>query len=74
MAINKVGEGLIGLADRGATTAMKSILDRSFRYTPSVATNLKKTFARIRRDQARDALDSAEIETNVSLILRPVRK
>ena len=73
MAINKVGEVLIGLADSGATTAMKSILDRSFRYTPSVATNLKKTFARI-RDQARDALDSAETKTNVSLILRPVRK
>ncbi len=30
---------------------MKSILDRSFRYTPSVETDLKKTFARIRRKQ-----------------------
>ncbi len=28
---------------------MKSILDPSFRYTPSVSTDLKKTFARIRR-------------------------
>jgi hypothetical protein len=30
---------------------MKSILDRSFRYTPSVETDLRKTFARIRRKQ-----------------------
>ena len=28
---------------------MKSILDPSFRYTPSVSTDLRKTFARIRR-------------------------
>jgi hypothetical protein len=30
---------------------MKSILDRSFRYTPAAKTNLHKTFARIRREQ-----------------------
>jgi hypothetical protein len=30
---------------------MKSILDRSFRYIPSAQTNLKKTFARARREQ-----------------------
>ena len=30
---------------------MKSILDPSFRYTSSVNTDLRKTFARIRRDQ-----------------------
>jgi hypothetical protein len=29
---------------------MKSILDPSFRYTKSVETDLKKTFARIRRE------------------------
>jgi hypothetical protein len=29
---------------------MKSILDPSFRYTPSIATDLRKTFERIRRD------------------------
>ena len=36
---------------------MKSILDRSFQYTPSAQTDLKKTFARIRREQR--ALDAA---------------
>ena len=30
---------------------MKSILDQSFRYTSSANTDLRKTFARIRRDQ-----------------------
>jgi len=32
---------------------MKSILDPSFRYTSSVETDLKKTFARVRREQRR---------------------
>lgn len=31
---------------------MKSILDRSFRYVPAAHTDLRKTFARIRREQA----------------------
>jgi len=30
---------------------MKSILERSFRYVPSVQTDLRKTFARIRRER-----------------------
>lgn len=30
---------------------MKTILDPSFRYTPSFNTDLRKTFARIRRAQ-----------------------
>jgi len=30
---------------------VKSILNRSFHYTPSVQTDLRKTFARIRREQ-----------------------
>ncbi len=29
---------------------MKSLLDRSFRYTPSFSTNLKQTFATVRRE------------------------
>ncbi len=34
---------------------MKSILDRSFRYTSSVQTDLRKTFARVRRAQRQQA-------------------
>jgi hypothetical protein len=30
---------------------MKSILDRSFRYVPSGQTDIRKTFARIKREQ-----------------------
>ena len=46
---------------------MKSILDPSFRYTPSAGTDLRKTFARIRRElvkQVPPARD-AEARTNV---------
>lgn len=31
---------------------MKSILDKSFRYVPAASTDVRKTFARIRREQA----------------------
>jgi hypothetical protein len=34
---------------------MKSILDPSFRYTASYDTDLRRTFARIRRDRAKSA-------------------
>ena len=34
---------------------MKSILDPSFRYTASYDTDLRRTFARIRRDRAKGA-------------------
>ena len=37
---------------------MKSILDPTFRYTPSVGTDIRKTFARIRREQCTN--DSGE--------------
>lgn len=30
---------------------MKSLLDPSFKYVPSLQTDLRKTFARIRREQ-----------------------
>ena len=53
---------------------MKSILDRSFHYTPSSQTDLRKTFARIRREQrAQDAANdraAAEASLKVSQ-LRP---
>ena len=39
---------------------MKSILDPSFRYTPSYNTDLQKTFARIRRDSQSNANSAAQ--------------
>ncbi len=41
---------------------MKSILDRSFRYTPSFGTNLKATFARVRREQRQARAQEAPAE------------
>jgi hypothetical protein len=53
---------------------MKSILDPSFRYTPSFNTDLQKTFARIRRDHRQDAETAvqaaAEALVKVSSIVR----
>ena len=52
---------------------MKSILDPTFRYTPSVQTDLRKTFARIRREQRaadRAGADSEESLSNVLPILQ----
>lgn len=58
---------------------MKSILDRSFRYTPSVETDLRKTFARIRRKQREtesvqphDELESGAGTNVLSLDLKKV--
>ena len=42
---------------------MKSILDPSFRYTKSVDTDLRKTFARIRREQRQHAQLQGDDET-----------
>lgn len=48
---------------------MRSVLDRSFQYTPSAETDLKKTFARVRRrlkeeEQAR-LLAEAEAKSKI---------
>jgi hypothetical protein len=32
---------------------MKSVLDKTFRYVPSLDTNLKDTFRRVRKEQER---------------------
>jgi hypothetical protein len=46
---------------------MKSILDSSFRYTPSDQTDVRKTFAKIRREQ----LAQTGPEEEHAQILRP---
>jgi hypothetical protein len=51
---------------------MKSIFDRSFHYTRSVETDLRRTFAKARRklreEQVASALNEAEIRAKVSPI------
>ena len=49
---------------------MKSILDPSFRYTKSVETDLRKTFARIRRELRKQQQQQAvvRIETMQKIV------
>jgi len=49
---------------------MKSILDPSFRYTPSFSTDLKKTFAKVRRSRRKDS----ERTTSASVKILPIFK
>jgi len=42
---------------------MKSILDPSFRYVPSASTDLRKTFARVRREMQRAGAQRADSAT-----------
>ena len=53
---------------------MKSILDRSFRYTSSVETDLRKTFARIRREQRAQQTSSTRIDGETLANVRPLRQ
>ncbi|HVF63946.1 MAG TPA: hypothetical protein VNE58_08130 [Casimicrobiaceae bacterium] len=53
---------------------MKSILDPTFSYTPSTSTDLRKTFARVRREMRKQARIDAEASAKVSPIFdRQVR-
>ena len=51
---------------------MRSILDHSFQYTSSVQTDLEKTFARIRREQRRQA--QAQAIAEAKLKVSPIRQ
>jgi len=56
---------------------MKSILDPSFQYTPSIETDVRKTFARIRRELKsalvrRSQRGSADACTRLSRLTRVV--
>jgi hypothetical protein len=48
---------------------MKSVLDPSFRYTKSIDTDIRKTFARIRREQQKLTRAQAGEGTGVVLPL-----
>ena len=52
---------------------MKSILDPTFRYTPSHATDVRKTFARARRRAKEEAATTGAKPARV-VSLSPVRK
>jgi hypothetical protein len=48
---------------------MKSILDPSFRYTQSVETDLRKTFARVRRDLRKQQQEQSKSGAEVKVLL-----
>lgn len=47
---------------------MKSVLDPTFRYTLSIHTDLRKTFARLKREAARQAPQRDESRSSASNI------
>ena len=50
---------------------MKSVLDPTFRYTPSIHTDLRKTFARLRREARAQAVQQDESRppaSNIALL------
>ena len=53
---------------------MKSILDPSFRYTPSAGTDLRKTFARIRRELVRQGPPGSEESGRANVLSLTPRK
>ena len=54
---------------------MKSILDPSFHYVPSASTDLRKTFARIRREQRNGKrVQAVENATVTNVLPLPQRK
>jgi hypothetical protein len=53
----------------GTEALMKSILDPTFHYTPSASTDLRKTFARVRREMRKK---NAQIEAEASAKVSPI--
>ena len=53
---------------------MKSILDRSFRYIPSAHTDLRKTFARVRREQRLVDSEAVAAAVEARVKVAPLRR
>jgi hypothetical protein len=52
---------------------MKSILDPTFRYVPSVETDLRKTFARVRREM-RGTKERSNVEAPAAPNVLPIQR
>jgi hypothetical protein len=62
------------LTDDQGKLAMKSILDPSFRYTRSIDTDLKKTFARVRRELRNQQQSRAAADVERMNKVLPIRR
>lgn len=50
-----------------------SILDPKFKYTPAAATDIRKTFARVRREQERKKAEQQQVQMPTVFRLRRER-
>lgn len=53
---------------------MKSILDPTFRYTSSAATDVRKTFARVRREQRASEEQAKADAEEAAKVVRPLEQ
>jgi len=53
---------------------MKSILDPTFRYTKSIDTDIRKTFARVRREQEKMKQLENQRRDNLALTVLPIKR
>lgn len=53
---------------------MPHILDPRFRYTPAAATDIRKTFARVRRELAAAAREAHTAKSEAAAKVKPLRK
>jgi adenine-specific DNA glycosylase len=53
---------------------MARLLDKDFKYFPACDTNVKRTFARIRREQEAEKKAEAEAEKQTAAVVRPIKK
>ena len=51
---------------------MKSILDPAFRYTPSSSTDIRKTFARVRRELRRQSASNVRQDADNAGKVTPI--
>ena len=51
---------------------MKSILDPAFRYTSSANTDIRKTFARVRREMRRQSPASSRDDADTAVKVTPI--
>ena len=61
---------MIAIACQHSRCPMTSIHDPSFRYPPSFSTDLKKTFAKVRRARRTDSERTASASVNIVPILK----
>ena len=66
---NRRESGRMSQHERGGQ--MKSILDPTFRYTKSVETDLRKTFARVRREQRRQQQEQSTVGVDMMRNILP---